>query len=163
MELLKKCHLSECAKVVSPSLPGEKSKVKLKGLSFHIPEVCRLQLKEQKEALFSKGFGGIGFPISGLIYIKNIEAWKPADHICTFRCNQVSIAAARGAFDFIEEYKIEKYAQSIGFYLIEKLRALETENPFIGDVKGKGMMIGIEFVKDKTIKEPFPEYLKKLR
>lgn len=112
---------------------------------------------------FSKGFGGIGFPISGLIYKKSIEAWKAADHIGTFRGNQVSIAAARGAFDFIEEYDIEKYAQSIGGYLIEKLRTLETENPFIGDVRGKGMMIGIEFVKDKTTKEPFPEYLKKLR
>jgi diaminobutyrate-2-oxoglutarate transaminase len=112
---------------------------------------------------FSKGFGGIGFPISGLIYKKSIEAWKSADHIGTFRGNQVSIAAARGAFDFIEEYDIEKYTKSIGLYLIEELRVLETENQFIGDVRGKGMMIGIEFVKDKITKEPFPEYLKKLR
>ncbi|WP_062053010.1 aspartate aminotransferase family protein [Aquimarina longa] len=112
---------------------------------------------------FSKGFGGIGFPISGLIYKKNIEAWKSADHIGTFRGNQVSIAAARGAFDFIEEYNIEEYTKTIGSYLVEKLRVLESENPFIGEVRGKGMMIGVEFVKDKTTKEPFPEYLKKFR
>jgi diaminobutyrate-2-oxoglutarate transaminase len=112
---------------------------------------------------FSKGFGGIGFPISGLIYKKSIEAWKSADHIGTFRGNQVSIAAARGAFDFIEEYDIENHTKSIGTYLIEKLRILEIENPFIGDVRGKGMMIGVEFVKSKTTKEPFPEYLRKFR
>jgi diaminobutyrate-2-oxoglutarate transaminase len=112
---------------------------------------------------FSKGFGGIGFPISGLIYKKSIEAWKPAEHIGTFRCNQVSIAAARGAFDFIDEYEIEKYTESIGCYLMEKLKELKAENPFIGDVRGKGMMLGVEFVKDRITKEPFPEYLKELR
>ncbi|GAA3658019.1 aspartate aminotransferase family protein [Flavivirga jejuensis] len=112
---------------------------------------------------FSKGFGGIGFPISGLIYKKEIEAWGAAAHIGTFRGNQVSIAAARGAFDFIEEYNIEEYTKSIGVYLVEKLKELQTENPFIGEVRGRGMMIGVEFVKDRTTKEPFPEFIKKFR
>ncbi|GGX34312.1 aspartate aminotransferase family protein [Aquimarina muelleri] len=112
---------------------------------------------------FSKGFGGIGFPISGLIYRKDIEAWKSADHIGTFRGNQVSIAAARGAFDFIEQYNIEEYTKLIGEYLMKKLKDLALDNPFIGEVRGKGMMIGVEFVKDKITKEPFPEFLKKFR
>jgi diaminobutyrate-2-oxoglutarate transaminase len=112
---------------------------------------------------FSKGFGGIGFPISGLIYKKSVEAWESADHIGTFRGNQVSIAAARGAFDFIEEYNIEGHTKFMGSYLIEKLKILALTNPFIGEVRGKGMMIGVEFVKDKITKEPFPEFLKKFR
>jgi diaminobutyrate-2-oxoglutarate transaminase len=112
---------------------------------------------------FSKGFGGIGFPISGLIYKRDIEAWETAEHIGTFRGNQVSIAAARGAFDFIEKYKIEDYANFIGDYLKEELNLLALDHPFIGEVRGRGMMIGVEFVKNKTSKKPFPEYLKEFR
>ncbi len=112
---------------------------------------------------FSKGFGGIGFPISGLIYKKEVEAWGPAAHIGTFRGNQVSIAAARGAFDFIEAYNLEEYTKTIGAYLTNKLEGLVTEIPFIGEVRGRGMMIGVEFVKNTTTKEPFPEFVKKMR
>ncbi|GAA3627133.1 aspartate aminotransferase family protein [Flavivirga jejuensis] len=112
---------------------------------------------------FSKGFGGIGFPISGLIYKKEIEAWGASAHIGTFRGNQVSIAAARGAFDFIDEYNIGDYTKYIGIYLMDNLKQLQLDNPFIGEVRGRGMMIGIEFVKNKSTKEPFPEFVKKLR
>lgn len=112
---------------------------------------------------FSKGFGGIGFPISGLVYKKSVEAWETADHIGTFRANQVSIAAARGALDFVKEYKIEDYVELIGNYLIKQLRGLATDNEVIGDIRGRGMIIGIEFVKDKLSKEPNPEFLKKFR
>lgn len=112
---------------------------------------------------FSKGFGGIGFPISGLIYRRDIEAWETAEHIGTFRGNQVSIAAARGAFDFIEEYNIEEYTKTIGAYLMNKLNVLASDNPFIGEVRGRGLMIGVEFVKDKKTKVAFPEYLKMFR
>jgi diaminobutyrate-2-oxoglutarate transaminase len=112
---------------------------------------------------FSKGFGGIGFPISGLIYKREIEAWETAEHIGTFRGNQVSIAAARGAFDFIEKYEIEEYSKVIGAYLKKQLNSLALDNSFIGEVRGRGMMIGVEFVKDKATKEPFSEYLVKFR
>ncbi len=112
---------------------------------------------------FSKGFGGIGFPISGLIYKKEIEAWGPASHIGTFRGNQVSIAAARGAFDFIDTYGIQEHTRKIGDYLVSKLEKLQVDCSFIGDVRGRGMMIGVEFVKDKITKEPFPEFIKKFR
>ncbi|MBQ0740906.1 aminotransferase class III-fold pyridoxal phosphate-dependent enzyme, partial [Aquimarina celericrescens] len=47
--------------------------------------------------------------------------------------------------------------------LMKKLKDLALDNPFIGEVRGKGMMIGVEFVKDKITKEPFPEGLKKFR
>ena len=112
---------------------------------------------------FSKGFGGIGFPISGLIYKKEVEAWGPAAHIGTFRGNQVSIAAARGALDFIEKYQIASHTKTIGAYLMQKLSKLEMSNPFIGEVRGRGMLIGVEFVKDKDTKEPYPAFVKKFR
>ncbi|MFC5044313.1 aspartate aminotransferase family protein [Aquimarina hainanensis] len=112
---------------------------------------------------FSKGFGGVGFPISGLIYKKEIEAWGPAAHIGTFRGNQVSIAAARGAFDFVEIHGIKEHTKTVGAYLMNKLKNIQGENPFIGEVRGRGMMIGVEFVRDKRTKEPFPELLKEFR
>ncbi|GAA3516802.1 aspartate aminotransferase family protein [Aquimarina addita] len=112
---------------------------------------------------FSKGFGGIGFPISGLIYKKSIEAWESAAHIGTFRANQVSIAAANGAFDFVKKYSLEEHTEYLSSYLFDKLYQLKNESKFIGDIRGRGLMIGIEFVKNKDTKEPFEEFLKTLR
>jgi diaminobutyrate-2-oxoglutarate transaminase len=111
----------------------------------------------------SKGLGGIGFPISGLIYRKDIEAWGPGDHIGTFRGNQVSLAAANGAFDFIKKYRVAEHATAMGTYLMKKLNALQEHSSFIGDVRGKGLMIGIEFVKDADSKTPFPSFVKSLK
>jgi len=112
---------------------------------------------------FSKGFGGIGFPIAGLIYKKSIEAWGPGAHIGTFRGNQVSLAAANGALDFIDKYGIKEHVNEVGAYLLEKLEDLMEECHFIGEVRGQGLMIGIEFVKDRDTKDPYPEFVKQLR
>ncbi|KAA1242926.1 aspartate aminotransferase family protein [Aquimarina sp. RZ0] len=112
---------------------------------------------------FSKGFGGIGFPLSGLIYRKDIEAWGEASHIGTFRANQVSIAAARGALDFIDAYEIATHVEMISKYVFDKLNILQSISSCIGDIRGKGLMIGVEFVKDKNTKKPFPEFLKEFR
>ncbi len=111
----------------------------------------------------SKGLGGIGFPISALLYKKSVEAWKSGDHIGTFRANQVSLAAANGAFDFIEKYDVKSYVNEISNYLFSGLRALAVGCKFIGDVRGEGLMIGVEFVKNKATKEPYPEFVKEFR
>lgn len=111
----------------------------------------------------SKGLGGIGFPISALLYKKEVEAWGPGDHIGTFRANQVSLAAANGAFDFVDKYDIKSHTKEMGAYLMNSLKALSLEYPFIGDVRGKGLMIGVEVVKDFLTKEPYPELVKELR
>ena len=109
----------------------------------------------------SKGLGGIGFPISGLIYRKEVEAWGPGDHIGTFRGNQVSLAAANGAFDFVDKYQVHKHTEWMGRYFLEKLRGLDS--PFIGEIRGMGLMIGMEIVKDRQSKEPYPEFVKKFK
>lgn len=111
----------------------------------------------------SKGLGGIGFPISAIIYNKAIESWGPGDHIGTFRGNQVSIAAGNGAFDFIAEYDVAAHTKETGTYMMAKLEALKAVYPAIGDVRGRGLMIGIEYVKDRASKTPDPEGVRKLR
>lgn len=111
----------------------------------------------------SKGLGGIGLPISGLIYRKDIEAWMPGDHIGTFRGNQASLAAANGAFEFVRKYNVAEHAEEMGAYLTGKLHDIKSASSFIGEIRGKGLMIGIEFVKDKKTKTPFPQFVKTLR
>lgn len=111
----------------------------------------------------SKGLGGVGFPISGLIYKKSIEAWSAGDHIGTFRGNQVSLAAANGAFDFVERHDVEQHVRETSKYFFERLETLRQTCPFIGDIRGLGLMIGIEFVKDVSTKEPDAEFTKRFR
>jgi diaminobutyrate-2-oxoglutarate transaminase len=111
----------------------------------------------------SKGLGGVGYPISALIYNKKVEAWGPGDHIGTFRANQVSLAAANGAFNFVEKYNIKAHTKKLGRYFMEGLKDIANECDFIGEVRGTGLMIGVEFVKDRSTKEPYPELVKEFR
>lgn len=111
----------------------------------------------------SKGLGGVGFPISAIIYNKNIESWGTGDHVGTFRANQVSIAAGRGAFDFIERNNLEQHAQEMGEYLMKCLLELQNKYPVIGEVRGKGLFVGIEYVKDLKTKKPDPEIVQRIR
>ena len=111
----------------------------------------------------SKGLGGVGFPIAAIVYNKKIESWGPGTHVGTFRGNQVSIAAGRGAFDFIQEHGVGKHAEEMGKYMFDKLHIMAKKSSFIGEVRGRGLIIGVEYVKDKSTKEPFAEIVKELR
>ncbi|WP_102349174.1 aspartate aminotransferase family protein [Bacillus sp. Marseille-P3661] len=73
----------------------------------------------------------------------------------TFSANPQSAAVALAVLEFIEkENLVEKSAQN-GLYLLEKLKQLAANYPIIGDVRGKGLMIGIEFVKNRITKQTF--------
>ena len=111
----------------------------------------------------SKGLGGIGLPLSGIIYKKEIEAWGPGAHIGTFRCNQASLAAAKGAFDFVKKYNLKDHVKKMEVLLKDGLKRLQNRYPVIGDVRGQGLMIGVEIVKDIESKEPFPEFVSHFR
>jgi len=111
----------------------------------------------------SKGLGGVGLPISALVYKKDIESWGPGDHIGTFRSNQASIAGGNGAFSFVKKFGVRQHVTEISEYLMARLNELALQSDFVGDVRGRGLLIGVEFVKDKSSKEPYPELLKRLR
>lgn len=111
----------------------------------------------------SKGLGGVGFPISAILFKKEIQTWGPGDHIGTFRGNQVSIAAGNGAMDFIKTYDVAEHSVEAGAYLLSQLNDLAAACPFIGDVRGKGLFMGIEYVKNKETKEPFPQFVSDVR
>jgi 4-aminobutyrate aminotransferase len=87
--------------------------------------------------------------------------WQPGAHASTFGGNPVAIAASLATIELLEDRLIENAAK-MGAYLLEGLRALMDKHTIIGDVRGKGLMIGVELVKDRTTKEPHPDALAKV-
>jgi 4-aminobutyrate aminotransferase len=79
--------------------------------------------------------------------------WVPGSHASTFGGNPVSIAAALATMDIIEREGMANAAR-VGELMLERLRGWKQTHPMVGDVRGRGLMIGIELVKDKATREP---------
>ncbi len=104
-----------------------------------------------------------GFPISAFITRDEIaDAFEVGDHLSTFGGNPVSAKAALANLDVMLRDKLPERAEEIGRYLMDKLNALKEKYPLIGDVRGKGLMVGIELVLDKE-KTPADVVAGKLR
>ena len=92
-----------------------------------------------------------GFPLSGFIAREEIaDSFKPGDHLSTFGGNPVSCAAALANVEFMEEQKLADQARKKGDFLKAQLEALKAKHKMIGEVRGKGLMIGIELVRDQN-------------
>jgi 4-aminobutyrate aminotransferase len=102
-----------------------------------------------------------GLPLGATVAKKEMMNWPPGAHASTFGGNPVAIAASLATIELLEEGLIANAAK-MGEYLIEGLRALMEKHSIIGDVRGKGLMIGIELVKDRFTKEPHPEALERV-
>ena len=91
-----------------------------------------------------------GFPLSAFIAREEIaDSFKPGDHLSTFGGNPVSCAAGLANIEFFEEQKLVDQALHKGEYLKSRLEPLKAKYPLIGEIRGKGLMIGIELVRDK--------------
>jgi 4-aminobutyrate aminotransferase/(S)-3-amino-2-methylpropionate transaminase len=91
-----------------------------------------------------------GFPLSAFIAPDNIaDTFRPGEHLTTFGGNPVSCAASLANIQFIEREDIVNKTREKGNLLKEKLESLNKRYPLIGEVRGLGLMIGIELVKDK--------------
>lgn len=101
-----------------------------------------------------------GMPLSAVIADADIMNWTPGSHASTFGGNPIAIAAALVTIELLEESLIENAAR-MGEYLMNGLQELKEKHSIIGDVRGKGLMIGIELVKDRITKEPDPDALLK--
>jgi 4-aminobutyrate aminotransferase len=90
-----------------------------------------------------------GFPLSAYTVRPEIaDAYKPGDHLSTFGGNPVSCAAAIANIAFMQRENLPARAAETGNYAMAKLRELQKNNSLIGDVRGAGLMIGVELVKD---------------
>src|SRR6266704_332035 len=93
-----------------------------------------------------------GFPLSAFTTRPEIAAaYKPGDHLSTFGGNPVSCAAALANIEFMEKENLPARATETGNYAMSKLRGLHKQNSLIGEVRGLGLMIGVELVKDEKL------------
>ena len=106
----------------------------------------------------SKALGGIGLPISGIAYREKFNTLPAGQHIGTFRGNVTAYAAGAAALEFMVASNLAAHALRLGEQMLLALKELERDSEIVGDVRGKGLMLGIEFVKDKGTKEPAPEW-----
>ncbi len=111
----------------------------------------------------AKALGG-GFPVSAAIASEEVgTAFKPLDHYSTYGGNPLAMTAALAAIEVIEEENLVDKAAKNGEYMIKRLRELMDHHELIGEVDGKGLLIGMEIVKDRKTKEPGVEETTKFR
>jgi len=102
--------------------------------------------------LTAKGIAS-GMPLGAMITRKELMDWPKGSHGNTFGGNPVSCSAALATIQLIEEQYMEN-TRVVGAYCKEALEELQAKHPSIGDVRGKGFMLGVEFVEDRESKHP---------
>ena len=95
--------------------------------------------------LCSKAIGG-SQPLAVVIYNKDLDAWQPGAHAGTFRGNQLAMKAGTVVLKTVSEEKFLAEVRRKGDYLRSKINELKDQVSIIGDVRGKGLMMGVEFV-----------------
>lgn len=101
----------------------------------------------------AKGLGA-GMPIGGIIARRDImERWTPGGHGSTYAGNAIACAAANQVLELVQG-GLAANAATVGAHLMSGLKDLQTRYECIGDVRGRGLMLGVDFVLDRTTKEP---------
>jgi 4-aminobutyrate aminotransferase len=93
-----------------------------------------------------------GLPLGVTCARADVMTWPPGAHASTFGGNPVSCAAANATIRLLKEQLVAN-AAAVGDHLMQGLRQLYDKHPLIGDVRGKGLMIGVELVRDRQTKE----------
>lgn len=96
-----------------------------------------------------------GLPLSAVVMRADIDFPESGAHSSTFGGNAIALAAALANIDFIMENRLPERAAKLGEHAMKKLRDAQKEIEIIGDVRGKGLMIGVEIVKSKESREVF--------
>jgi 4-aminobutyrate aminotransferase len=96
-----------------------------------------------------------GMPLGALIAKDEVMRWNDGGHGSTFGGNPVSVAAALATFGLLERGLVEN-AAAVGDHLQKRLRERLSTSPVVGDVRGLGLMIGVEIVADRVTREPAP-------
>src|SRR6185503_6975988 len=94
-----------------------------------------------------------GMPLGAIVARADIMDWGKGSHASTFGGNPVSCVAALETIALLEEGLMQNAAR-VGEFLLSKLRENASRRPLIGDVRGKGLMVGVELVRDRETKIP---------
>ena len=93
-----------------------------------------------------------GLPLGVTCARAEMMSWPPGAHASTFGGNPVACAAANATIKLLQDSLVAN-AAAVGAHLIDGLRELQKKHPLVGDVRGRGLMIGIELVRDRQTKE----------
>ncbi len=102
-----------------------------------------------------------GMPLSAIIARASVMDWTPGAHASTFGGNPVCIAASLATIRLIEERYMANAAR-MGEFILRRTTDWHERHKIVGEVRGKGLMIGIEFVRDQKTKERAPELRNKI-
>lgn len=107
--------------------------------------------------------GGIGYPLSAIIYRSELDKWQAGAHIGTFRGFLPAMAGGLAYLDFLKDNKILEHVNNLGNRILKRLNEIEASSEVVGESRGKGLMLGFEMVQDKRSRKPSPELASKLR
>ena len=102
--------------------------------------------------LISKAIGG-SQPLSVVVYDKKLDKWTPGAHTGTFRGNQLAMAAGRKVIERVSKPEFLNAVKAKGDYLRSRIRTLRDKVNIIGDIRGRGLMMGVEFIDPKGEKD----------
>lgn len=91
----------------------------------------------------SKAIGG-GHPASVILYDERLDVWQPGAHTGTFRGNQLAFAAGAAFMRIVERDNVLEHVREVGTFLRRGLASLQQRHPFLGDLRGVGLMLGVE-------------------
>ena len=103
--------------------------------------------------VFGKGVGG-GFPLAGVLASAELAGFQPGDDALTFGEFPLSLAAGLAALEVLERDSLLQACADMGKYATDGLRAMQPRHPLIGDIRGPGLLIGVELVRDQQTREP---------
>jgi 4-aminobutyrate aminotransferase-like enzyme len=103
--------------------------------------------------VFGKGVGG-GFPLAGVLADAELDGFQPGDDALTFGEFPVSLAAGIAALEVLEKDGLLQACADMGKYATDGLHAMQPRHRLIGDIRGPGLLIGVELVRDQLTREP---------
>ncbi|WP_336036203.1 aspartate aminotransferase family protein [Halobacterium yunchengense] len=96
----------------------------------------------------AKALGGNGLPLSGTLYREDLDTWGPGDHAGTYRGHATAMIGGVRAIEYIQAHDLLDHATEVGDYIRSRLREAAEDDPGLGDVRGKGLFVGAEFVDE---------------
>jgi 4-aminobutyrate aminotransferase len=120
---------------------------------------CEWENVEPDILCTAKGLGS-GMPIGAMIAREPVMTWESGAHGSTFGGNPVCCAAALATLDIVQESL--PHVTAMGGRILTHARKLQDKYACIGDIRGRGLMIGMEFVKSRETREPYPELIERV-
>lgn len=106
--------------------------------------------------VLSKAIGG-SLPLAVVIYNKNLDKWGPGSHAGTFRGNQLAMAAGVATIKYIKNNNLVEHVNKVGNKLKANLEQVMKSSKFIAEVRGKGLMLGVQIVNKENNNKPYGE------